>query len=105
MNAVLQTISPYTLAIPEDKLALFGPRTYGFDRTRESFKSKLGLVFDPIAAAETATDLSLTYLFNAERANRIVYQSMLDAEQLGFPEFLKTVLEHTLRQKPLSGFN
>lgn len=105
LNAVLQTISPYTLAIPQDKLALFGPRTYGFDRTRESFKSKLGVAFDPIAAAETATDLSLTYLFNAERANRIVYQSMLDAEQLGFPEFLKTVLEHTLRQKPLSGFN
>ena len=57
--------------------------------------------FDPIAAAETATDLSLTYLFNAERANRIVYQSMLDAEQLGFPEFLKTVLEHTPSSKTI----
>lgn len=104
LDAVLQTLSVYTLAIPEDKLALFGPRTYGFDRSRESFKSKLGVAFDPIAAAETAADLSLTYMFNAERANRIVYQSMLDAEQLGFPEFLKIVFEKTLRQKPLSGF-
>ena len=104
LEAVLQTLSVYTLAIPEDKLALFGPRTYGFDRSRESFKSKLGVAFDPIAAAETAADLSLTYMFNAERANRIVYQSMLDTEQLGFPEFLKIVFEKTLRQKPLSGF-
>jgi hypothetical protein len=104
LDAVLQTLSAYTLTIPDDKLLLFGPRTYGFDRTRESFKSKMGVAFDPIAAAETAADLSLTFLFNAERANRIVYQSMLDTAQLSFPEFLKSVLDGTLRQKPLTGF-
>jgi len=64
LEGVLQTLSPYVLSIPEDKLQLFGPRTYGYGRTRESFKSKLGVAFDPIAAAETATDFTLTFLFN-----------------------------------------
>ena len=104
LDGVLQTLSPYVLSIPEDKLQLFGPRTYGYGRTRESFKSKLGVAFDPIAAAETATDFTLTFLFNPERANRVVYQSMLDKEQLSFPEFLKIVFEKTLRQKALNGF-
>jgi len=48
------------------------PRSPGFDRTRESLPSQTGLTFDPVAAAESAADLTLSTLFDAQRAARLV---------------------------------
>ena len=75
LHAVVKTLSAETLALPESLLKLFPPRPPGFDRTRESLPSQTGLTFDPIAAAESAADLTLTTLFNAERAARLVEYS------------------------------
>jgi hypothetical protein len=42
------------------------------ERTRESLASSTGLTFDPIAAAESAADLTLTVLLEPHRAARLV---------------------------------
>jgi hypothetical protein len=65
-------LSAETLTLPEGLLNLLPPRPPGFDRTRESLPSQTGLTFDPIAAAESAADLTLATLFNPERAARLV---------------------------------
>ena len=72
LAAVLKTLSAQTLVLPEPLLALLPPRPPGLRETRESFASHTGLTFDPVAAAESAADLTLTVLFNAERAGRLV---------------------------------
>jgi len=72
LRAVLKTLSAETLTLPEGLLNLLPPRPPGFDRTRESLPSQTGLTFDPIAAAESAADLTLATLFNPERAARLV---------------------------------
>ena len=72
LRAVLKTLSAETLTLPEGLLKLLPPRPPGFDRTRESLPSQTGLTFDPIAAAESAADLTLATLFNSERAARLV---------------------------------
>jgi hypothetical protein len=96
LHAVVKTLSAETLALPESLLKLFPPRPPGFDRTRESLPSQTGLTFDPIAAAESAADLTLTTLFNAERAARLVEYSAR-AKTLSLGEVIDAAL---LASKP-----
>jgi hypothetical protein len=72
LRAVLRTLSADTLTLPEPLLKVFPPRPPDFKRTRESLPAQTGLTFDPIAAAESAADLTLGVLFDPERAARLV---------------------------------
>ncbi len=72
LHAVLATLSPEALTLPEHLLELLPPRPEGVERTRESLASATGLTFDPIAAAQSAADLTLAALFDAQRAARLV---------------------------------
>ena len=76
LAAVLQTLAPDTLTLPESLLRILPPRPPGLPRTRESFPSQTGLTFDPIAAAESAADLTLQVLLDPARASRIVQYHM-----------------------------
>ncbi len=72
LRAVVATLAPQTLTLPESLLKLFPPRPPAFERRREAFPAHTGLTFDPIAAAESAADLTLRVLFDRERAARLV---------------------------------
>ena len=72
LRAVVKTLSVETLVLPESLLKIFPPRPPGFERTRESLPAHTGMTFDPIAAAESAADLTLGVLFDRERAARLV---------------------------------
>ena len=74
--AVLKTLAPDTLTLPQSVLAILPPVPPGYPRTRESFPSHTGLTFDPVAAAESAADLTLTALLEPARAARIVEYHM-----------------------------
>ena len=78
LKSVLRTLDEDFLIIPAEKLKLFPPRAYGFPRTRESFKSLMGVAFDPISAASTSSDITLSLLLNHERLNRIILQSSMN---------------------------
>jgi len=95
LTAVLKTLQPETLAIPEAQLQLFPPRAYGFPRTRESFRSKMGVAFDALAAAETASDMTLKLLLNPQRANRLVQQKAMDPNNLGLGSVLDELVRTT----------
>jgi hypothetical protein len=72
LRAVVKTLSAETLTLPEGLLKLLPPRPPGFERNRESLPSQTGLTFDPIAAAESAADLTLATLFDPARAARLI---------------------------------
>lgn len=76
IDAVLKTLSPETLSLPESLLKILPPRPMGLDKTPESFPSETGLTFDPVATAESAADLTLTALLDPARASRIVQYHM-----------------------------
>jgi hypothetical protein len=99
LNALLRSIDAETLAIPKDKLDLFPPRAFGYGRTRESFKGKTGVAFDPLSAASTASELTLGLLLHPQRANRMIQQKSLDANQLGLEEMLNTIIDNTFKKK------
>jgi hypothetical protein len=93
LRAVLKTLSPEFLTLPERLLKIFPPRAPGFERTRESLPANSGLTFDPVAAAECAADLTLAGLFNAQRAARLVEYH---ARNPGNPSLLAEVIDATL---------
>jgi hypothetical protein len=72
LRAVLKTLSAETLTLPESLLTQFPPHPPGFERTRESLPAHTGLTFDPVAAAESAADMTLDILFDPQRAARLV---------------------------------
>jgi Met-zincin/Domain of unknown function (DUF5117) len=72
LRAVIKTLSAQNLTPPERLLRLLPPRAPAFERTRESLPASTGLTFDPLAAAESAADLTLTALFDPQRAARLV---------------------------------
>ena len=98
LNVLLETLSAETLAIPKDKLELFPPRAFGYGRSRESFKGKTGVSFDPFSAANTASDMTLKFLLNPQRANRLVLQQSLDSKQLSLEELLNSIIENSFNK-------
>ena len=98
LNAILKTISAETLAIPKEKLSLFPPRAYIYNRSRESFSSLTGVAFDPFSAAATASDMTLGLLLHPERANRLIQQYSLDQNQISLEELLRVLLENSIKK-------
>jgi hypothetical protein len=76
LTAVLKTLAPETLTLPESILKLLPPVPPGYPRTKESFPAHTGVTFDPVAAAESAADLTLKVLLDPERASRIIEYHM-----------------------------
>ncbi len=78
LAAVVKTLSPQVLTLPESLLRQLPPRTPGMPgtgegpRTVESFPSHTSVTFDPIATAESAADFTLSLLLQPARANRLM---------------------------------
>jgi hypothetical protein len=92
LAAVLKTLSPEFLTLPEPLLKLLPPRPPGLERTRESLPAHTGLTFDPVAAAEASADLTLTVLFNPERASRLAEYHARDAQNPSLAEVIDQAL-------------
>jgi hypothetical protein len=99
LQAVLKTIAVDEIAIPKEKLALFPPRAMGYGRTRESFKSKLGVEFDAFSAVETAAEMTLRLLLHPQRLSRLVAHKSMDGRQLGLEELLDEIINKTIKKK------
>jgi hypothetical protein len=91
LAAVLKTLSPETLTLPERILKLLPPVPPGYPRTRESFPSHTGLTFDPVAAAESSADLTLGVLLDPARASRLIEYHMRAPGSLSLRGVLEAV--------------
>lgn len=79
LNAAIKTLDAKFLDTDDRLIAIFGARVPMYGRTRESFASNVGSVFDPIAAAESAADHTLQFLLNPQRLNRLELQHAVDS--------------------------
>lgn len=100
LHALIHTLSPEVLKIPEDKLGLFPPRAEGYPVTRESFSRKTGVTFDYLAPPASMAHYTLGFLLQAERANRIVQQHALSAALPGLDELISSLIEKTIKSTP-----
>ena len=99
LNSLIKTLSPSFLAIPKDKLKLFPPRAFGYPRTRESFKSNLGVAFDPFSVSETSADMTLSLILRPKRLNRLILQHSLNNSNLSLDDLYNFILKRTILLK------
>ncbi len=94
LDALLNTINVDNLKLPETLVGKIPPRAFGYPRTRETFQSKTGPAFDYLAAVETAASLPLSFLFNADRTNRLVtYKARQPISQPGYSLVLNRIID------------
>lgn len=105
LQAVLDCLSPEQLTLSDKILQLIPPRPPLYYGVGELFAKRTGMSFDPVAAAEALTDFELSFLFNAERANRLS-QFKAQANTPGWDEVLDAIIAKTWKapvQKGLKG--
>jgi hypothetical protein len=102
LAAVLQTLTPETLTLPESLLKILPPTPPGYPRTQESFPSETGLTFDPIATAESAADLTLNVLLDPARASRLVQYQMRVPDSPSLRSVLEAISK-TVAERPEAG--
>ncbi|GAB2805776.1 zinc-dependent metalloprotease [Ferruginibacter profundus] len=102
LQAVIDCIDPRILALPESIIKLIPPRPAGFGYTRELFNRRTGLAFDPLAAAEAAADMPLSFLFNSSRLNRMA-QFQAENNGLGIDEMITQLMAKTWKAARLKG--
>lgn len=103
LSALLDTLKPETLTLPERLLMIMPPPALGYARTRESFKGRTGLTFDALAPAEAAINLTIGMILHPERASRIVQHNSRDAKNPALEEIIQSLIKVTWEAKPLSG--
>lgn len=101
--ALLETIEPEQLEVPEHILALIPPRPYGYGKNRETFVSRTGPLFDPIAPAENIVDAVFTFLLESGRANRLHLQAMQNSSLPSFENVLDQVSNQLFKNNLASG--
>jgi hypothetical protein len=102
LNEVVDCIDPKFLALPDRIVKLIPPRPAGYEYPNELFNRRTGLSFDPLAAAETAADMPLSFLFNPSRLNRMV-QYQAENNGLGIDEMITMLLDKTWKAPRLKG--
>jgi len=104
LAAVLATLKPSVLALPESLLSVIPPRPPEYQRGREHFKIHTGPTFDALAPAEGAAQHTLQFLFNTERAARLVEFHSRDAANPGLQEVLDAVVADTWKGLHPAGY-
>jgi len=102
--AVLETIKPEALILPESLLKLIPPRPVGYGRTREDFRIRTQPSFDALAPAEALADHVSNFLLNSERAARLVQFHARDTRNPGLVEVIDKILASTWKAPVATGY-
>ncbi len=94
LDAVLLTIEPEFLAVPERVLQLMPPSAFGMS-SGEAFEARTGPTFDPIGAAASAADLTIGLILQPQRMARLVEFHARDESYPGLAEVVDRTLEVT----------
>ena len=93
LSAMLATLEPSVLNIPERVTSLIPPRPPQSGASRELFPRHTGYVFDPMAAASTAALITLDQLTDHKRAARLNNQHRVDTSLPSFGEVLAILID------------
>src|SRR5579859_692739 len=105
LAAVLATLKPDVLALPEPLLKIIPPRPPEYPRGREHFKIHTSPAFDALAPAESAAQHTLQFLFNPERAARLVEFHARNSENPGLEEVLDAIINATWKAPHGKGYD
>ena len=95
LTALLATLSPEALALSPELVALIPPRPPMSGSSRELFPRETGYLFDPVAAAGTASTLTLGVLLEPQRAARLNQLAAVSNELPNFSAVLDALFKAT----------
>jgi hypothetical protein len=88
LEALMRTLDPAELRLPDSVLKAIPPRPSGYGPHRELFPRYTGATFDAVSPAVVAADQTLSELLDPERAARLVEQKALDPTLPGLDDVL-----------------
>src|SRR5579885_2161521 len=88
LDALANTLKPSELTIPKQVLDAIPPRPPGFARHRELFPRTTGDGFDPLAPATVASDVTIGFVLQLDRAARMVAQHAVEPSLPGLEEVI-----------------
>jgi hypothetical protein len=91
IDALMSTVAPSALALPDVVLKRLPPRPDGYDMSRELFPRWTGMTFDVISPAVVAATHTFASIFAPERAARLVEQHAVDPSLPGLGEIIDRV--------------
>ncbi len=95
LQSLLNVIKPENLAFPQHIIEMIPPRPPGNGRSRETFNVRTGANFDAMSPGETIAGAVMSYIFNAQRASRLIQQKALDPNQLGLTDMINEIIRST----------
>lgn len=103
-DALMATVSPDALALPESLIQKIPPHPSGYPSSPETFSGYSGPTFDPIATAEAAANETISSLLNSERASRLVEYNSRNSEQPGLMAVIEKLIAKTWKAAPVNGY-
>lgn len=91
ISALLYTLDPEVLTLPEAIINQIPPVPVGYSRDRESFKIRTGLTFDPIGAAESAATWTLKLMLDPQRMSRLFEQNARNGNRISVEDYLDQI--------------
>lgn len=91
LTALMSTLSPAALALPQSLATMIPPRPPGWGMTRELFPRTTGGAFDAIAPAVVAAGHTIGQILDDSRAARLVEQKALDPALPGLDDVLEAI--------------
>ena len=93
LDAMLATLAPATLALPQAVVDRLPPRPSGWGRHREMFPRWTGSTFDVVSPAVVAATITVGSILDPSKAARLVEQNAVDPSLPGLGEVLDRMLE------------
>jgi hypothetical protein len=88
LEALSATLKPSELVVPKQVLDAIPPRPPGYGRHRELFPRTTGDGFDPLSPATVASDVTIGFTLQLDRAARMVAQHAVDPSLPGLEEVI-----------------
>ena len=88
LEALAATLKPSELTVPKQVLDAIPPRPPGYGMHRELFPRTTGNGFDPLSPATVASDVTIGFILQFDRAARMVAQHAVDPSLPGLEEVI-----------------
>ncbi len=104
LESMLSALKPDVLAIPENVISSIPPRPLAYNRGRENFRVRTGLTFDPVGAAETAANMTVSLILHPARAARLVEYHARDNKYPGLQEVVDEMINASWKNNKTIGY-
>jgi hypothetical protein len=95
LDALAATLKPSELTVPKQILDAIPPRPPGWGRHRELFPRTTGDGFDPLSPAFVASDVTIGFVLQLDRAGRMVAQHAVDPALPGLEDVIDRLTKAT----------